>query len=40
LVSDAVLPDGVIVGPDLLPGNPGTPGFDVPAAPGAFCWVA
>ena len=33
------MPDGVTVVPDLLPGNPGTPGFEVPAAPGAFCWV-
>jgi hypothetical protein len=27
LVSGTVLPDWVTVGPDLLPGNPGTPGF-------------
>jgi hypothetical protein len=39
LVSGTVLPDGETVGPDLLPGDPGTPGFEVPAVPGAFCCV-
>jgi hypothetical protein len=34
-----VLPGGVTVGPDLLPGNPGTLGFEVPAMPGAFSRV-
>jgi hypothetical protein len=37
--SGAVFPEGVTVGPDLLPGNPGTPGFDVPAAPGGLSWT-
>jgi hypothetical protein len=39
LVSGTVLPDGVTVGPDLPPGNPGTPGFEVPAVRGAFSRV-
>jgi hypothetical protein len=37
---DSVLvldPDPFAAGPDLLPGWPGTPGFDTPPAPGAFC---
>ncbi|HEX4185723.1 MAG TPA: hypothetical protein VHY78_07670, partial [Stellaceae bacterium] len=37
--SGAVFPEGVTVGPDLLPGNPGTPGFDVPAARGGLSWT-
>ena len=39
LVSGIVPPDGVTVGPDLPPGSPGTPGFEVPAVPGAFSRV-
>jgi hypothetical protein len=27
--------EGATVAPDLLPGSPGTPGFDVPPVPGA-----
>ena len=33
------MPDGVTVGPDLLPGNPGTPGLEGPPALAGFPWV-
>ena len=37
MASGTVFPEGITVGPDLLPGNPGTPALEVPAVPGAFC---
>jgi len=36
--SGTVVPDGVTVGPDLLPGNPGKPGLEGPPPPDWFCW--
>ena len=37
VASGTAFPEGITVGPDLLPGNPGTPALEVPAVPGAFC---
>lgn len=38
VASGSVVPEGVTVGPDLLPGNPGTPGLEGPPTLAGFPW--